>query len=366
MYLDHNASAPVLPAAAQAAAEWMLGPAGNASSVHAAGRRARAAVERARRQVASALGGSPRELVFTSGATEALHLAVCGLVPVGGHVVASAVEHPALFGACAVAEARITRIPVDQAGRVRPDDFAAATRPDTALVCLMAAQNETGNVYPVAEVARVVAPVPVLCDAVQAVGRRPLDVSTLGARLVVVSSHKLGGPQGAGALWVRAGTSLRPVLAGGPQERGRRAGTENVAALVGFGVAAEAIPDRLSAMARVAAMRDAVRAALEATVVLHGTPELPNTLSFRVPGIEGDVLLAALDLEGVCISSGSACSSGAVEPSPVLRALGLSEDEARGGLRVSLGPETTEAEVERFMDVFTRVVERTRERLACA
>jgi cysteine desulfurase len=227
----------------------------------------------------------------------------------------------------------------------------------------MAAQNEIGNVYPVRVVADAVAPVPVLCDAVQAFGKLPLSVADLGAALVVVSSHKIGGPPGAGALWTRL--DLRPLLAGGPQERGRRAGTENVPALVGFGVAAAALPERLAAMPRVAALRDRLERELLARVPglrVHGDREarLPNTLSFRVDGLEGDLLLAALDLEGIRLSSGSACSSGSVEPSPVLRALGLDEAAARGGLRASLGPETTDAEIDRLLDLLPALAARAR------
>jgi len=310
------------------------------------------------------LGAAPRELVFTSGATEALHLAVCGMVPRGGHVVASAVEHPAVFGALEVAGAQVTRVPVDAQARVRVADFVSALQPETALVCLMAAQNETGNLYPVSEVARAVAPTPLLCDAVQVFGKVPVDVSALGARLVCVSSHKAGGPQGAGALWVRGGTTLAPFLAGGPQERGRRAGTENVAALVGFGVAADGVSERLLAAPAIRRRRDAILAAFPEMVV-HGVPELPNTLAFRIPGAEGDMLLAALDLEDICLSSGSACSAGTVETSPVLLAMGLGPGAAREGLRISLGPETTDAEIDALTTTLRRVVGRLVERSAC-
>ncbi len=359
-YLDHNATAPCLPAAARAAADWLLGPPGNPSSAHAAGRRARAAIEQARGQVAAALGARPGEVVFTSGATEALHLAVAGLVPPGGHVVASAVEHPALFGACRVAGAEVTRVPVDALGRLDPAAFRAALRPETALVAVMAAQNEIGNLYPVRAVAEAVGPVPVLSDAAQAFGKVALEP---GPALVVVSGHKVGAPAGVGALWVAPGLDLAPFVAGGPQERGRRGGTENTAGIVAFGVAATALPERLASMPRVEALRDGLEAALRARVPglrVHGDPaaRLPNTLSFRCVGVDGDLLLAALDLEGVRLSSGSACSSGSLAPSSVLRALGLDDDAARAGVRVSLGPETTEAEVERLIDLLPAIVAR--------
>lgn len=368
IYLDHNATAPLAPAAARACAAWLAGPPGNPSSVHQAGRRARAALEAARRQVAGALGVAPGELVFTSGATEALHLAIGGLVPPGGHVVASAVEHPAVFGACAVAGAEVTRVPVDAAGRLDPAAVAAAVRPDTALVAVMAAQNELGNVYPVADIAARVG-APLLCDAVQAFGRVPLRLPALGAAVAVVSSHKIGGPAGAGALWIAPGRRLRPVIAGGPQERGRRGGTEPTLALVGFGAAAEAVPARLAGMPAVAALRDRLRAGLSALpgVIFHGDQEvrLPNTVAWRFDGVPGDVLLAALDLEGFCLSSGSACAAGAVEPSPVLTALGLPAAAAGQGLRASLGPENTAAEVDALLAVLPRLVARVRQAGPC-
>lgn len=368
VYLDHNATAPLTPAARAAMVAWLTGPGGNPSSVHRLGRGARAAVEQARRQVAGALGVVPGELTFTSGATEALHLAVVGVVPPGGHVVASAVEHPALFGACAVAGARVTTVPVNGQGQLDPEAVARAVTPDTALVAVMAAQNEIGTLLPVAEVA-VRVRVPVLCDAAQAFGRIPLQFHALGCHLGVVSAHKLGGPQGAGALWVAPGFALRPWIAGGPQERGRRAGTEHVAALVGFGAAAAAVPERLAQMARVAALRDRFEAGLVRLpgVCLHGDLQarLPNTSAWRFEGVPGDVLLEALDLEGFFLSGGSACSSGAVEPSPVLRALGLSAEEARGGLRASFGPENTEADVDGVLAVLPGLVARIRGRGPC-
>lgn len=362
IYLDHNATAAPLPEAAQAAAAWLAGPPANPSSVHAAGRRARAAVERARRAVAAALGASPGEIVFTSGATEALHQAVADRVAPGQHVVASAVEHPALFGALERRGARITRVPVDGAGRLRVEDVVAALEPGTALVAVMAAQNEIGTLYPVRVVAAAVAPVPLLCDAVQAFGKVPLDVRALGCAAAVVSGHKIGAPPGAGALWTPAGRAPRALLAGGPQERGHRAGTENVPAIVGFGVAAEHLPQRLDAMAAVAARVDRLRAGLSGVpgVRFHGAPGLPNTLAFRVEGVAGEALLQAFDLEGVCLSSGSACSAGGLDPSPVLLALGLDAATARGGLRASLGPETTDADIERVLTLFPQLVTRAR------
>lgn len=363
VYLDHNATALPDAQAARAAAEALLAGAGNPSSVHSAGRRARAQLEAARASVAESLGARPRDLVFTSGATEALHLAIGGMVAAGGHVVCSALEHPAVEGALRVAGAAVTRVGVDGAGRVRPSDFAAALRPETRLVALMAAQNEIGNLYPVAEVAAAVAPVPLLCDAVQRFGRLPTSVEALGAALVVVSAHKIGGPPGAGALWIRPGLCLEPRQAGGAQERGRRAGTENLPAAIGFGVACQRLSERLSTSKRQAGLIARASAGLRALrpdVVFHGDAidRLPNTLSFRFPGVPGDVLLAALDLAGFSLSSGSACSSGALEPSAVLRALGLPPEQAGGAVRLSVGPETSPSDIDALLAVLPQLLDR--------
>ncbi len=358
IYLDHNATAVPLPAAADAAAAWLRRPA-NPSSVHGAGRAARAAVERARRQVAAAIGGRPSGVVFTSGATEALHLAL-GRVPRGAHVVASAVEHPAVFGACAARGVELTRVPVDGSGCIDVAAVAAAVRPDTGLVAVMAAQNELGNVYPIAEIARAVAPVPLLCDAVQAVGKIAIDVTTLGAAMVALSGHKIGAPSGVGALYIAPGEPVEPNIIGGAQERGRRGGTENVPGIIGLGVAAEHVEQRLRAMAGVAERRQRLREALAGLPewVEHGRSALPNTLAGRVDGIDGDILLAAMDREGVHLSSGAACAAGGIEPSPVLLALGLAPAAARGGLRFSLGPETTDEDIERVGEVFVAAARR--------
>lgn len=363
IYLDHNATTDPSPAVVEAMIPW-LGRAANASSVHAPGRAARGAVETARRAVAASLGGAPAEVIFTGGATEALHLAIAGTVRPGQRVVISAVEHPAVAGACAVAGAEIVRVPVDAEGAISPTAYVQACE-GAALAVLMAAQNEIGRLYPVQAVAEAIAPCPLLCDAAQLWGRASIDVSALGATMVAVSGHKIGGPQGVGALWVRRGHALRPHLAGGAQERGRRAGTENVAGLAGLGVAAERLPGRIDAMADIRRLRDQLAVSLAERIegwIPHGRPEagLPNTLAGRITGVDGDILLAALDLEGIYISSGSACSSGSVEPSSVLLAMGLSPEEARGGLRISLGPRTSAEEIARVIEVLPRVVERVR------
>lgn len=364
VYLDHNATAIPVPAATEAAIACLRSGAGNPSSVHGAGRRARATVERARRQLASAIGAVPSGVVFTSGATEALHLGVTSLAPRGAHVVCSAVEHPAVYGALEAMEARVTRVAVDAMGRLDVEAVVASVTDETALVVVIAAQNEIGNVYPVQAIAAAVAPCPVLCDAVQLFGKRPLNVDALGVTAVALSGHKIGAPPGVGALWTREGVEVSGLLRGGPQERGRRAGTENVSGIAGFGAAAHAIAGRLAEMERVEALRDRLaRAVLEIPgCKLHGDPHnrLPNTLSFRFVGLEGDLILQGLDLEGIRISSGSACAAGSVEPSPVLMALGLDARDARGGLRVSMGPETSTEDIDALIERLPGVVSRAR------
>jgi cysteine desulfurase len=366
VYFDHNASAPMDRAVREGLARHLAAPPGNPSSVHGHGRAARAELERARRVVAARLGVKTTELVFTSGATEALHLAIRGLVPQGGHVVSTTLEHAAVDGALAVAGAEVDRVEPDPRGRLSPKAFVDRLRVDTRLVVCIGAQNEIGSLTPVAEVACLVGSVPVLCDATQMWGRVPLNPYALGVSLVTLSGHKIGAPAGIGLLWVRPGTCLAPTQKGGVQERERRAGTENLLGAVGLGLAAEQIEVRLAEMPRIRALRDRLRAGLEAlepSLVVHGEPTsgLPNTLSFRVPDLEGDAVLAAFDLAGFSLSSGSACASGALEPSPVLLALGLSARDARRGLRISLGPENTADEVQRFLAAWPGVAARIRD-----
>ncbi len=378
VYLDENATATPLASAAAAAGEWLT-RAANASSPHAAGRAARGAVERARRQVAASLGVEARQLTFCASATEALHAAVLGLLGPGDHVVASALEHAALWGALEQARrllgVEVTRVPAGARGDVDPEGFSRALRPNTRLCVLMAAQSELGVVYPTRAVAERVAPVPLLCDAAQAWGKVPLHLPSTGASFGVVSGHKIGAPLGGAALWCAPGSPpLAPLLRGGGQERGRRAGTELTPALVGLGVAAEGVGERLEQMLRVRALRERVegRLAAHARVSVsaagvdldaQGAPRvpgeawqwreharLPNTLLLRTLGAEGDLLLQALDLAGFCVSSGSACASGALEPSAALLALGCSAAEARCALRVSLGPRTPEEGVWGFVE----------------
>jgi cysteine desulfurase len=288
------------------------------------------------------VAAKPGEVLFTSGATEALHQGICGLVGPGDEVIVSSVEHPAVFGACRQAGVSVVKVPVDAQGRLAPQDVVSAVTPRTRLVVITAAQNELGNVYPVAEIATLVSPVPVLCDAVQAFGKIHLDVQALGVSMVALSGHKIGAPAGVGALWISEGTRLNPLFEGGGQERTRRGGTENIAGIIGFGVAARYAAERVQRFVEVRSLRDRMESELLRRVpgiVIQGDVEhrLPNTLSFRVSGIEGDVLVQSLDIEGIEISAGAACSAGTIEASEVLLALGLEAAVAREGLRVSWG-----------------------------
>jgi len=369
-YFDWNATAPLQPAA-RAAMLAALDAVGNASSVHGEGRAARGRLEAARRQVAALVGAQPPEVVFVSGATEANALALQADITVDGTKVPrgrlfmSAVEHPSVLAGERFAAGQSELLPVDGNGLVDVAALAAAlAEAQRPLVSVMLANNETGVIQPIAEIAAIVHAVGGLLhvDAVQAAGRIPIDMRALGADLMSLSSHKLGGPQGAGALIVRAGLNVTPVIRGGGQERGVRPGTENVAAIAGFGAAAEAVRGNLSAnAARMSALRERIEAAITAATpdaVVFGVsaPRLPNTTLVAVPGIKAETALIAFDLNGIAVSSGSACSSGKVAASHVLAAMGVEPVLARGALRISLGPETSENEVESLLIAWKRVV----------
>lgn len=357
-YLDMNATAPLRPEA-RAAMLAALDDGGNPSSVHAHGRRARRHVEEARAAIATLAGADPTDVVLTSGGTEAngLALAQAGDAP----VLVSAVEHPSVLKARPATEI----IPVDAAGRVDLTWLSErlAREPRPALVSVMAANNETGVVEPLAEVAGICreAGVPLHSDAVQAAGRMSLAPFEAGIDLVTLSSHKIGGPTGAGALVRRAGVELRPLIAGGGQERGLRAGTENVAAIAGFGAAARAASGETDWFSsEIAWLRDWLETEIHtispsATVFGAEADRLPNTTCFAVPGVAAETALIALDLEGVAVSSGSACSSGKVGPSHVLAAMGVEPGLAAGALRLSLGWSTTREDVEGFVSVWRRI-----------
>ncbi|HBL29370.1 MAG TPA: cysteine desulfurase NifS [Acidobacteria bacterium] len=370
VYLDNNATTPLHPRAREAMLPWLGERHGNPSSIHRFGQAARNAVEEAREQVALLLGARAAEVVFTASGTEANN-AVLAHVTGGagrpGHLLLSAVEHPSIRE-MALRLARlgweVTRVSPGADGVVPADAMRAALRTDTRLVALMLANNELGTLQPVPEVAQACRArgIPLLCDAVQAVGKIPVDVDELGADYVTVGAHKFHGPLGAAALWVRAGVEISPYLVGGGQERRRRAGTENVAALAGFGAAAAAAMDELAhRTAYLAALRDRFEAALPqrapgALVHCAGAPRLPNTSHIALPGVEGESLLIRLDVEGIAVSTGSACSSGTVEPSKTLLAMGLSRDEALSSLRVSFGMMNRAEEVDHALDVLAREV----------
>jgi cysteine desulfurase len=361
-YLDWNATAPLRAEAAAAMAE-ALARTGNPSSVHRWGRTARQAIERARGQVAALVGAAPAEVIFTSGGTEANHLALLGLRD--RPVLISAIEHDSVREA--VPEA--TAIPVTSAGLV---DLAAleallAAESRPALVSIMLANNETGAIQPIAEAAALAHARGALvhCDAIQGVGKIPVDFRALGVDLLSISAHKLGGPQGVGALVAREGVALTALQRGGGQERGRRAGTENGPGIVGFGVAAELAGRESLSTAAIAELRDRAETALtavapDARVFASEAARLPNTLCIGMSGVPASTQVMALDLAGVMVSAGAACSSGKVRRSHVLSAMGASAEEAESAIRVSLGWSTTAGEIERLVDAWTALYRRTR------
>jgi cysteine desulfurase len=367
IYLDWNATAPLRPAA-RAAVAGALEVTGNPSSVHGEGRAARRLVEDARAEVAALAGAGPRDVIFTSGGTEANMLALSPATAGGApfqRLLLSAIEHPSVLAGGRFPAAAVERLPVAADGRI---DLAALAERLTAskgptLVSLMLANNETGVVQPICEAAHLVHEAGGLLhvDAVQAFGRIPCNINSLGANLMTVSGHKLGAPKGVGALIRRNGVSVDPLITGGGQERGVRAGTENVPAIAGFGAAAAAArADLASDHERARRLRDRLEARLAAVtpaVVIFGaeTERLPNTTLFALPGIKAETAVIALDLEGVAVSSGAACSSGKVQPSHVLAAMGVPERLARAAIRVSLGPTTTESEVDSFVAAWIKV-----------
>jgi cysteine desulfurase len=368
-YLDWNATAPLRPQA-RVAMVAALDQCGNASSVHAEGRAARRLVEEAREHVAALVGAKPRNVVFTSGGTEANMLALSPLTSGGcDRLLVSAVEHPSVLAGGRFAADAVERLAVDADGRV---ELAALDRRlaelrgqgSRALVSLMLANNETGVIQPVPDAARLVheAGFVLHVDAVQAAGRIAIDINAVGADLMTISGHKIGGPKGVGAL-IRSDEALRlePLITGGGQERGARAGTENVAAIVGFGAAARAVSDTLAEeRATMLALRDRLEAALKAVTpaaIIFGAAveRLPNTTLFAIPGMKAETAVIVFDLEGVAVSSGAACSSGKVAPSHVLEAMGATPSLARSAVRVSLGPNITESDLERFQNAWIKV-----------
>jgi cysteine desulfurase len=372
VYLDNSATTPVLPEVFEAMKPYFDERFGNASSIHHHGQETRAAVEGARESVANLLACRASEVVFTSGGTEADNLALFGLADPGDHVITSTVEHHAVLNACKHLESQgceVTYVPVDGRGLVDPEDVRRALRPETKLVAIMMANNETGVLQPVEEIGRVAGEADVCfhTDAVQAAGKVPIDVNQIGCDLLAISGHKIHGPQGAGALYVRRGTTLEPMLFGGRHERSRRAGTENVPGIVGLGKAAELARGGLDRgeTDQLSTKRNRLERALlqldAAGVNGAGAPRVPNTTSICFDFIDGEALVIALDLKGLAVSTGAACSSGAIEPSHVLTAMGMPSDRARASIRLSLGKQNTDDDVDFAIALVVETVTRLRE-----
>jgi cysteine desulfurase len=376
IYLDHNATTPLHPAVIDRMTAVLRDEFGNPSSVHHYGQRTKAIVDEARSAVAALIGADPTEVVFTAGGTESDNFAIRGVaeaLEASGrrHLIASSIEHEAVLNTCkALARRgwRITLLPAAQSGVVSPDALRAVMTDDTALVSVMQANNEVGTIQPIAELAQIAHEKGALfhTDAVQSAGKIPVQVKTLGVDLLALSAHKMNGPKGVGALWLRRSIRLVPVLTGGRHERGRRAGTENVPGIAGCGVAATVAMQKMAGEhTRLAALRDhlegEVLRSVPGTAINGGSsPRVPNTTNISFERIEAESLLIALDLEGIAVSTGSACSSGTLEPSHVLKAMGFPAHRTQNSIRFSLGQGNTEADVNRVISVLPGIVEKLR------
>lgn len=376
VYLDFNATTPVEPAVLDAMLPYFSAEFGNAASIHTPGQRARAAVETAREQVAALIGARPQEIIFTSGGTESDNHAIFGIVEAAGghdkHVVTSTIEHEAVLNACQALEKRgmkVTYLPVDSHGQIALNELRRVLRPETVLITIMHANNELGTVQPLEEIGRIAQEADIYfhTDAVQSAGKIPIDVTALQVDLLSLSGHKFYAPKGIGVLYIRGGTRLRQLLYGGHHQRGFRPGTENVAGIVGLGKAAEIARKSLAQDAkRVSILRDKLQRGLlervpQSRVNAAAAQRTPNTTNLVFPGVEGEALLIALDLKGLACSTGAACSSGAVEPSHVLTAIGLPPEDARASLRFSLGRHTTPADIDFALSVVLAAVAQLRE-----
>ncbi len=380
IYLDHNATTPVDAAVLEAMLPFFAGEFGNASSIHTFGQRARAAVETARERVATLLNARAQEVVFTSGGTEADNHAIFGILSTSlgvfsvdqPHIITTAIEHEAVLNACQALEkqgAAVTYLAVNGEGLIDLDELRAAIRPETVLITVMHANNELGTVQPLAEIGKIAAEADIYfhTDAVQSAGKVPIDVKEMQIDLLALSGHKLYAPKGIGAIYIKGGTRLKQLLYGGHHQRGFRPGTENVPGIVGLGKAAELAQISLTADAlRVSALRDKLEAGLLARVPdafanAARARRTPNTCNITFPGLEGEALIIALDLRGLACSTGAACSSGAVEPSHVLTAIGLTAPEARSSVRFSLGRHTTEEEIQKTLEIVPAAVRQLRE-----
>jgi len=376
IYLDHNATTPLDPSVADRMAQALRDVWGNASSVHHFGQQAKAALDEGRASVATLLSADPSEIIFTGGGTEADNLAIRGAaeaLEASGrkHLITCGIEHEAVLNtmkAMARRGWRISTLPVDASGIVSPDRLREVLTDDTALVSVMHANNEIGTVQPIAALATIAHERGALfhTDAVQSAGKLPIDVGALGVDLLSIAAHKFYGPKGAGALWVKRGVRLLPFITGGRQERSRRAGTENVPALIGLGVAAEVARRKIETEGpRLAALRDRLEAGIMASIA--GTerngaasPRVPNTTNISVDRVEAESLLIGLDLAGIAVSSGSACSSGTLEPSHVLKAMGYPHARTLGSIRFSLGTSNTDADIDRVLEALPPIVEKLR------
>ena len=379
VYLDFNATTPVEPAVLDAMLPYFSAQFGNASSIHTFGQKARAAVETAREQVAALLGARPQEIIFTSGGTESDNHAIFGIASSSSasagprsHVITSLVEHEAVLNACQDLEKRgvdVTYLSVDRDGLIDLEDLRRALRPETVLITIMHANNELGTIQPLEEIGRIAKEADVYfhTDAVQSAGKIPIDVSRMQLDLLSISGHKLYAPKGVGSIYIRGGTRLRQLLYGGHHQRGMRPGTENVAGIVGLGKAAEIALNSLANDAkRLSALRDQLEHGLlnrvpDSRVNGGHAPRTPNTTNLVFPGVEGEALLIALDLKGLACSTGAACSSGAIEPSHVLTAIGLPAEDARASLRFSLGRHTTQADIDFALSVVPAAVAQLRQ-----
>jgi cysteine desulfurase len=373
VYMDANATTPLLPEVLEAMQPYFVERFGNASSVHSFGQQARAAVEQARIKVAELLHCRPAEIVFTSGGTESDNLALFGATKPGDHVITTTIEHHAVLHAAeqlAKSGREVTFLPVDDNGVVDPEDVRRALRPNTRLISVMMANNETGAIQPVEAIGAIAAEAGVQfhTDAVQAAGKLPLQVAKIGCNLLSISGHKIHAPQGTGVLFVRKDTKIEPLMYGGTHERQRRAGTENLAGIVGLGKAAEIAARSLQdgSTQRIAALRDRLQTEILARVADAGVysgqvPRVPNTTNLWFDHLEGEALVISLDLKGLAISGGSACSSGASEPSHVLTAMGVPTDRARASLRFSLSKLTTAEDVDYAIEIVPQAVAKLRE-----
>ena len=373
IYLDNNATTPVLPEVFEAMRPYFGDQFGNASSIHHHGQQTRAAVEDARESVAALLGCRASEIVFTSGGTEADNLGIAGLVGAGDHVITSSIEHHAVLLACKHLEemgAEVTVLPVDGRSLLDPHDVRRALRPNTKLISVMMANNETGVLQPVEEIGKIAAEAGAYfhTDAVQAAAKVAIDVKKIGCHALSISGHKIHAPQGVGALYVRKGTRLQPLFYGGRHERSRRAGTENVPGIVGLGKAAQIAKEAFDRGddRKMAAMRDRLQQGIlaqveEAAVNGEGAARVPNTTNIHFDHIDGEALVIALDLKGLAVSTGAACSSGAIEPSHVLVAMGLRADQARASIRFSLGKQTVAEDIDYALALVPETVARLRE-----